>query len=154
MSSEVITFPHIDAKRNYVGKGWIGLILLWKKITCIITTIFNLYVTGFLMENPQVLLLGWEAVSPVHADLWEEIEKRIPYPIDPLGGFEQEWMCIWNSARTLGLLRPILQRRAIGLLITISNQALGFMSHQQDYTTYSFNSQLLLSSLSFYCWWV
>jgi len=43
------------------------------------------------------------------------------------------------------------KKRSIELLITISNQALGFTSHQQDYTTCSFNSHLLLSSLSFYC---
>lgn len=42
------------------------------------------------MENPQVLLLTWEAVASVHVGLWEEIEKTIPYPIDTSGRFEGE----------------------------------------------------------------
>lgn len=44
---------------------------LSEKITCIIITITtsNIYIRGFLMENPQVLLLGWEAVTPTHVGL-------------------------------------------------------------------------------------
>lgn len=47
-----------------------------------------------------------------------------------------------------GATAPYPTKRAIGLLITISNQVLGFMSHQQDYTTYSFNSHLLFFSIT------